>query len=524
MKTWILFFCCLIFSVGYAQQPVWDWAKGAGGPGNDVANVSYTSDNGYTFVSGHIADTVVFGQFGLPGTSPYEMFLAMYAPWGDCMWAVRCPYASLGTAITGDQAGNCYVVASNFTFDHLAKYDANGNLVWITPFSSTPNAMRIGHVEFTASNGIWVTGRLNSGSHVFGSDTLSGPVSFIASYDANGIATGATAIGVTGGFRSGSLTHDGSGNVFLCGNLDATDTIGQFTCVESPLGSSDFCLVKLDPSLNVEWVETGSGSGEGSCIHACPDELGGCFVTGSVWYDYEVIQGDTVYGSTPNIQGSCSFLAYFDSNGTLGWLLKGSVGVSYFNDIDMHNQVLWITGFTYSNTFSIGNLNMSNFIGNAGFVIGVDMSGTPQHLVPCPRAFCASVNIDTAGGIYIAGYYKSPPVFESYTIPVFGSEDIFVAKLRTGAVGIADQTSENNISFVSFANSETWQLQIGNSAMVNEPLTLELHDMTGRVVKVLPVNDLLTDVDCSDLAAGMYSWSVSGNNAQFFAAGKFVVQ
>jgi hypothetical protein len=192
----------------------------------------------------------------------------------------------------------------------------------------------------------------------------------------------------------------------------------------------------------------------------------------------------------------------------MDWIQKSSVGTASFKDIAIHDQTLWITGFMYSSSVSIGTHTISNATGTTGLVLATDLDGNTQHLLSSPHAFCYSINTDTAGSVYVSGYCKSPAFFEPYVIPFNGGEEIFVAKLRTGPVGIHDAGSDHGAAMSRTENPDVWQLHVGGA--MDEPLTLQLYDAGGRVVKQVSINAAYTEIQCSDLSSGMYMWTLSG--------------
>lgn len=137
------------------------WAEQAGGNGDVFPQGCFVLTDGTSFITGGFSQTVRFGtpenddECELTSAGNYDIFLARYEPDGSLGWVRQAggsaDYWEWGDGITGDGAGNLYVVGdfsrdatfgageSNETTlsvieEHdlfLARYDSGGSLQWV---------------------------------------------------------------------------------------------------------------------------------------------------------------------------------------------------------------------------------------------------------------------------------------------------------------------------------------------------------------------------------------------------------
>lgn len=167
-----------------------------------------------------------------------------------------------GTAgVTTDAQNNAYVIgAVTLNQQQAAKYDANGNLVWVTPFGGVPAALAV-----DASGNLLVTGPSASSGvardFVTTKFDVNGAAAWTRRYNGPGNdADVARAVGV-----------DASGSVFVTGT-----SAGSVT-------GDDLATIKYDTGGNQVWARRYNGPGNGADTAAALalDPLGNLFVTGS---------------------------------------------------------------------------------------------------------------------------------------------------------------------------------------------------------------------------------------------------
>src|SRR4051812_42014328 len=149
--SFLILICCTSL---FAQAPNWQWTRtdmAGGNYGNEGFCVA-TDLNGNVFVTGWIQSPVVsFGPFSLNNTSVghSDIFLTKYDANGNVLWAKSAGGTENDRAysVATDAAGNVFIagcfyspaiifgadtLVNSSTDDDifLAKYDANGNVLW----------------------------------------------------------------------------------------------------------------------------------------------------------------------------------------------------------------------------------------------------------------------------------------------------------------------------------------------------------------------------------------------------------
>lgn len=271
MKKSILLFSLFIFSFSLCEGQSWSWAKQASGYQADGINGAVdTSGNAY--ITGE-TDGVVFGTYSIGG-------------------------------------GN--------TDMYLAKYDANGNVLWAkgTTFNQSHSARGDG-VSTDNKLNVYVSGPF-AGNIILGSDTLFAPTvtfnSFIVKYDASGNELWARQCKVASAKSTSeaySVAVDIKGNSFLSGYFTDTISFGAFNLI-SPSGSTPF-IVKYNSAGTLLWAKQSTGAGYGMIYSSCTDHKYNCYVTG-------YFAGNITFGTTTLTAGYNNiFVVKYDSNGNVIW-------------------------------------------------------------------------------------------------------------------------------------------------------------------------------------------------------------
>ena len=311
------------------------WAKSSTGTVSNPTNgYSVSTDiSGNAFITGYFkSPSITFGTTTLTNVdiagSTYDIFLAKYDASGNVLWAKSAGGTSFeeSYSVSSDINGNVFVtgdfysstivfgsttltnaVAGGGSYDaFIAKYDANGNVLWATRTGGTGYDEGYSVSSVDAAGNMFVTGWFNSPSIIFGSTTLTNVGSlgsydaFIAKYDANGNVLWATRAGGTIDDKGYSVSADAGGNVFATGAFDKAfalfppyPTITFGSTVLTPLaGATDpMYIVKYDGNGNVLCASAlSSGGDDAFAISADP--------FGNVYIGSDFEQNPFVVGST----------------------------------------------------------------------------------------------------------------------------------------------------------------------------------------------------------------------------------
>ena len=244
----------------------------------------------------------------------------------ELFWAKSPTGSAQGFGIAVDSSGNSYVTgtyAGTLTFApgvaltsssgndiFVAKYDTTSAAIWATSAGGTGNDSGHG-IAVDGSGNVYVTGQLG-GSNLF-----------VAKYDSTGTLVWATSVAGTGDNCSSAgqnscleghaVAVDGSGNSYVTGNYNGTATnptiFGPGEPNETSLisaGAMDIFVAKYDSNGKLVWAKRAGGTGNDHGDAIAVDGLGNSYVTG-------VLVGAITPGSND------IFLAKYDSSGSLVW-------------------------------------------------------------------------------------------------------------------------------------------------------------------------------------------------------------
>lgn len=294
------------FVAKYDKEGNLIWVKAATTPRSASGRTITLDLQKNVYVGGEFTGTLSIGEGEnsviLYGEGESDTFLAKYDENGNLLWAIQTINTHWhnfdrlqGIAI--DQAGhtfatgyfrgvttfgagdNAITLASKAFGDlYLAKYDVEGNLLWVKSaggnFADSGNSV----VVDAAGNAI-VTGAFFSDSITFGEGgdaiTLTGSQrgdGYVAKYTPDGRLIW---VKQAGSVNAEHIVLDASGNSIITGFFRFTATFGEgdsLTTLESTNGSRDMFLAKYDSEGELLWVNSAGGTssdgGEGIIVDA----------------------------------------------------------------------------------------------------------------------------------------------------------------------------------------------------------------------------------------------------------------
>jgi hypothetical protein len=300
--------------------------------------------------------------------------------------------------------------------------DANGNVYYCGDFSST--------VDFDPGPG---TNTLTSAGNEDG---------FIAKFDANGNLVWARQVGDTGTDESFQVKVDPLGNVFLLGNFEGVLDLDPGPGVQTVTanGYYDAYVIKLDPSGNLIWAKHFGASIEFYQFSIDWDSNGNLYTTGTFQGTGDFDPGAGTYTMTAAGYYDI-FVQKLDATGNFIWAKQiGAAGfdVAYSLAVDANgnsystgyfsNTVDFEPGPGFTNLSSVGDLDI--------YILKLDMNGNfvwakSTGGINADRAF--SIDLDASSNSYITGFFAATSDFDPGlgVVPVSsnGGSDIFILKL-----------------------------------------------------------------------------------------------
>jgi len=172
----------LLFSTSlFAQDINLDFVKTYGGNSFDIGNSIHRDDN-YIYVTGIFTETVDFdtqsGNVTLVSNGQTDVFFAKLDTTGNLLWVKQIGGSSNdeGISIITDSSGNIYLLGDflgSVDFDpstnsttlfsgsgnmFMAKYDSNGNFLWVMDLPGSSLSVESKSMDKDSSDNLYVTG------------------------------------------------------------------------------------------------------------------------------------------------------------------------------------------------------------------------------------------------------------------------------------------------------------------------------------------------------------------------------
>ncbi len=245
------------------------WAKGAGGSQNDYGNGISVDGTGNVFVTGYfISNSITCGTNTLTNSGANDLFLIQYDASGNVQWAKRAGGSGndVSNSVSAESGGNAYITGSfestisigtttlvnagfaGSTDIFIAKYDGTGNVLWAKSIGANSNDVGYSITTHTSGN-VYVTGSFFSFPIVIGTTTLTNSGSddiFIAKYDGLGNSLWAKGTGGASFDVSTSISVDAAGNAHVTGYFNSNSVPFGGTNLIKTGGNIMLFVAKLD--------------------------------------------------------------------------------------------------------------------------------------------------------------------------------------------------------------------------------------------------------------------------------------
>ncbi|HEX8515497.1 MAG TPA: SBBP repeat-containing protein, partial [Bacteroidia bacterium] len=514
-------FACLCCFTDLAAQPVWQWAKDAHTGSNE-----HGEDIAIDYLTGNV---IICGYYEGSGLASFY-----------------------GSSFSGTSKGG-----------FVAKYDANGNVLWGFKIGSNHNNICKGVAVDSAGN-IYVTGSFEGTTDFRGlSATISNLSSvgnkdvFLAKYNSAGQLIWAKRGGGGSNDEGTSVALNSSG-VFISGTYGSSASFDTYSTA-APGSSQKVFVTAYNTSGNVVWLADAGSSAFSRCNDICADAshvfISGEF-EGSTLSIYN--SGGAFAGSLSNVNSGKTegYIISLSASGVYNW----GVRVSSFDDdrvnsITVSSSMLYITGAIkqsanfpgYSNNpvSNIGS-NYDSYVAQLLKTSGVtqwvkreNSNGEDEGL---------AIAADTLGNVYITGFYKDGITFAGTgggTLSASGGqeEQVFVASYSSAgtirfardagdddtdkAYGIAvaspsvvyvcgEYEDDADFGFISLADnggSNIFVAKMACPAIVNNNISTSQTICTGSTPSLL-----IGTIPGGGAAPFTYLWEQSSDNISWIAA------
>jgi len=502
-----------IFFAKYDSSGNWLWAKSIGGSNEDVGARIAVDNSGSVYITGWFQSANVDFDPG-PGSNILstagltDIYFGKYDTEGNHLWAysIGSSFYEGGHDITIDNAGHLYITGyfngTNVDFDpgagtaflssqansgdvFIAKYHDDGTYVWAIECSGPAYEVGNGVATDDAGN-VCITGGFRGavdfdpGNGNALQSSAGGYDIFFAKYDSSGNYLWAHSAGSTGDDIGADIVMDGTGNSIICSRFNGTDVDfdpGVGTSFLTSNGGFDIAIAKYDTGGNyLRAIQTG-GPQDDYSFKIIADDEGNIYHTGSFRgtnVDFDPGPGAAYLNSAGNED---IYFASYDPDGNYLWAERlGGQNSDFGNSIALAGlQRVCITG---------------------GFM------GTNVDFDPGP----GTAFLNSAGGT-----------------------DIFYARYSQDLTGIEDPDGETSMNIIleqAYPNPASLRISIGFSLLEEEHITVKISNLFGNEIKMI-MNEVkkpgryLVEMDVSDLAAGIYFYSISSDDEVI--TGKMVV-
>ncbi len=441
----VLFFGLAVGSAA-GLEPEFEWVISAGGALHDKTRGIATDGQGNVFLTGEFTGTATFGEHTLTSVGGMDFFIAKVDPAGKFLW-VRSgggDKIDRGYAIATDKKGNSYVtghfesseaffgtkkIVNKGNYDlFVAKYDPNGNLLWIKAGGGAGSdnghgiaVDEMGHVFVTGS----VVGGFTldetplggaGGSHVF--------CLMLDPDDKIGWCRVAEGDGSSSGQ---SISVDQRGNCFVGGSAGGGGSFGGVALTN--VKGRDVLVTCFNSSGRNVWLHQGYGSG-GAMIHGIKaDGAGNVWAAGMFKGELKLQERAVQSAGKDDI-----LLMNFNPKGELKWTKTGGGdGIDYGLGVAADSAGNSVLSGSFQGKMTFGDAEKTSTGGTDIYLAGFDESGKQTwFLQPEGKAteHAYTLALDPSGSLFISGACSGPTTFGKHSVGNLGSNDVFLAKVR----------------------------------------------------------------------------------------------
>lgn len=422
-----------VFVAKYTLAGTLVWIRQAGSAHNEYGYGVAVDAQGNVVITGGLSSSISFGDTVIKSGG---IFLAKYDSTGKLLWARGAGGAccSEGFAVDIDASNNIYIVGDfegTAQFEQrtvvakggrdvfVARYDASGNIQWVTSGGSTADDIGL-DITVVNDHRLYITGQISKNAK-FGNSAISNAGltdMVIVAYDAanGGVLWAQSAGGATRDIGQ-SITAS-TESVYIAGYFSGTGVFGNRSVTSS--GKEDGFLACYNAEGDIKWVTNMGGIESDLATGVC---LTNDKVIVSGGFSGIGHFGDTVLSSNSTTDG---FLACYDTTGTLIDVLQvgKGIGTTIVFDVAANKNTgsdICFTG-SYSDAVSIGDTTLYN-IGGVDYFVG-NLTQVPTTVENTAAKASSEVIIDYSNTSYLQVIYnlQHPAHVQISLVDLFGRQ------------------------------------------------------------------------------------------------------
>ncbi|MCD4697023.1 MAG: T9SS type A sorting domain-containing protein [Bacteroidales bacterium] len=465
MKNFILF--CLILithtSISNAQNSIFDWEWQVGGDSNERGMAVETDSEGNIYCTGEVTDTTYFADTTFVANFA-DIFIAKFSANGNLLWVKTCGGTGLdrgldlkidgdnNAVITGFFSGSAVfgdttLVSAGMHDLFIAKYNSQGDFQWVVHGSGIDKEEGL-CIATDNSNTIYIGGFFESTLNLglFNLSTGNTEALFLTKLNPGGDVIWAeqTVMGEFGLAATFDMIIDPSGDLLFTGYFHRETTF-QDTTLLSYDDSDDIFIAKYNSNGDKIWVRQAGGENDDYGNAITVDELGNIYLAG----EFQLTATFGSFSLTSADNNSDLFFSKLDPAGNFIWIKQGSGAqrdAAYSVSYNQDNGIAICGG--YSSDFTIGDTTFNSGATEDIFMAVFSTSGnfnTAISIGENGEDAARDVFLTDNNYAYIIGNFSDTIWFGESSLVSHGLADVFITKVNIDEINGIEQQPQNYI-------------------------------------------------------------------------------
>jgi hypothetical protein len=441
MKALILNILLCLFTC-LASGQTFEWANSYGGRSTDVGYKIASDNKGNNYFTGKfLSDSVIFGSDTLiTNFLRSNLIVGKHNSKGKAKWAYAPSFKSGSGSCEGKDIAikgeHLYITGlyrdTVFFGKQDTLYGVNNASLFLLKMDTT------GKVIWTVSND--TTGFTEGlGIDVNNDEVVIGGRKngrhLVVKYDTSGSlkwekqSIFRTTNNSSSTFKMNDIGLDTAGKVIGTGTFQDSIALNNDTIYSK--GSIDAFFVKFNKNGSLKWLKRIGGAnrdrGKALSVAASGEFLATGRFEKNIFYQTDTFQGYN--------QGKNAFIASFKANGNLKWLRYAGGDASFVTpkDINLNEEFIYVVGDYVNGKPIFGNDTLPVFGSNDIFIAKLNDKGKFFYAFGTGGSGlpdkCRGLSNDKNGNVYFTGQFSKTTSFGNQQISSNGFQDIFVSKL-----------------------------------------------------------------------------------------------
>jgi len=372
-----------IFLVKYTAEGNAVWSNRIGAADYDFVQKIITDEEGNVIVTGYFYGTTQIGQDQYTSYGSQDLFVAKYNSGGDFLWSYRAggPMADYITGLTldtdqnivttgyfydGISFGDTNILASSSSDIFLAKFDTDGELLWVTSAGGS-SSDQARSASCDPEGNILLTGSFYN-DITLGDTTIStiNPVGVvIARYLPDGQLEQAFQLNGTYLSTEVTIVAGRLGDFYISGNFSEQLIFGDET-FDAGEFNQDIYTAKYDASCNLQWAKHAYSAASDQVMGIETDPYNNIYLTGhyldTIHFDLLTLPYTMCCGSRE------IFIVSYSAAGEVLWGEQITGTRASVQSMAMNGQGELLLSGLFTEEVIFGHLTLSNFDGFKNYV------------------------------------------------------------------------------------------------------------------------------------------------------------